>query len=166
MKERDEAISTINKAKEKIISIKRKLEEKNNQIPRLEELKEKFDNIYCMLGKKQSDLQKDLKDLSLMIDEINEKQVVLLNEKTEVMLEVIRANLPNGMEIEPENNNIKHGILKYENKYIGELKIIQENNSIIINVSVNDTKMESFLVEDELAMYTVINYIITKFNYD
>jgi hypothetical protein len=101
-----------------------------------------------------------------MIDEINEKQVVVLNEKTEVMLEVIRANLPHGMEIEPENNNIKQGTLKCENKYIGKLKIIQENNSIIIKVSVNDTKTESFPVEDELGMYTIINHIITKFNYD
>lgn len=162
--ERDEAIHTINEAKEKIISIKKKLEEKSNQLPKLEDLKEQFDNFYCLLEKKQSDIQRDLKELSSMIDEINEKQVVLLNEKKEVMLATIRANLPYGMKIEPEDNNIKEGLLKYENGYIGELKIVQENDSIITYVSVNNSK-QSFPVKDELGMYAIINYIITEFNY-
>jgi chromosome segregation ATPase len=164
--ERDEAIISINEAKEKIINIKEKLEEKNDQLPKLKDLKEQFDNIYCILGKRQTDLQKDLKELSFMIDTINEKQAVLLNERTEVMVATIRANLPNGMRIEPQNNNIKKGILTYENKNIGEIEIIQKNDCITVNVSINDFDYESFIVVDELGMYTIINYIITKFNYD
>lgn len=164
--ERDEVIVCINEAREKIIDIKKKLEEKNNEIPKLEYLKKQFDNIYFILGKKQADLQKDLKELGIMIEKIKETQALLLSEKTEVMLATIRANLPNGMRIEPKDNNIKKGILIYEKDEIGEIEITQNNYSINVNVSISDADYESFTVEDELGMYTIINYIITKFNYD
>lgn len=166
MIERDEAIAFINDAKNKIIDIKKKLEEKNDEIPKLEYLKKQLDNIYFILGKRQRELQKDIKELGMIIEKINEKQVALLTEKTHVMLTTIRANLPNGMEIEPEDNNIEKGILIYEQDEIGEIEIIPNDDSINVNISIGNSDYESFTVEDELGMYTIINYIITKFNYD
>jgi len=161
-----DAIQSINEAKDKIVSIKKKLEEKNNGIPSLEELKVQFDNIYCVLGEKRFELQKGLKGLNSTIDKIKRYQCVHLNENIVTMLEVIRANLPRGMIIEEENNSIKQGILKYEDKPIGDLKIREEDNKIIIDVSIINTKLASFHVEHVYGVYTIINHILTKFNYD
>ena len=83
--ERDEAIASINEAREKIVDIKKKLEEKNNEIPKLQYLKEQFDSIYFILGKRQTDLQRDWKDLSMIGGEIQERRVVLLSKQTELM---------------------------------------------------------------------------------
>ena len=48
---RDDAIRLINEAKEKIISIKKKIEEKSNEIPDLKCLKEQLDKVYNILAK-------------------------------------------------------------------------------------------------------------------
>lgn len=163
--QRDEAIHSINEAKDKIISIKKKMEEKNNQIPQLQCLKNQLDEVYCILGKKQNDLKEDFAALNVIIDKINEKQVVILNEKTKVMLATIRANLPKDMKIVPDNNDIREGKLTYKDVDIGKLEIKQESDNIVVKVKVNGSNPVNFPVDDELEMYTIINHIITSYNY-
>ncbi|MGV8979917.1 hypothetical protein [Clostridium sp.] len=164
---RDEAIKLINEATEKIISIREKIEEKNNEIPDLQILKRQLDEVYYMLGKKQSDIKKDFAALGIIIGKIRDKQVDILNEKTEIMLATIRANLPNDMVIIPDNNDIKEGKLTYNDAEIGKLRIKQEIDKIIVSVKINDydKNFVDFHVDDELKMYPIINHIITKFNY-
>lgn len=163
--ERDDAIRFINEAKEKIISIKKKIEEKNNEIPELKCLKEQLDKVYYILGKKQSNLRVDFIDLNVIIDKISKKQVAILNGKTRVMLATIRANLPNDMKIIPDNNDIKEGKLTFKGEDIGTLQIRQESNNIVVNIRINGSDSVDFPVEDELEMYTIINHIITSYNY-
>ncbi|MBU3102239.1 MULTISPECIES: hypothetical protein [Clostridium] len=75
------------------------------------------------------------------------------------------------MKIVPDDNNIKVGKLTYKDDYIGRLGIKQECDNIIVNVEFEDYDANcvpdsvDFPVDDELEMYPIINYIITKFNY-
>lgn len=164
--ERDDSIRYVNEAILKIGAIKKILEEKNEEIPSFKEIQEQFINIYNVLGKRQDELKKNIRELNLILDEIKESQVRKLTKKTGIMYEAIKANLPKGMGLDPVNGEIKNCILLYEGKNIGTIKIILEDDFLKALLKINDYEYEKFPVTDELAMYEIINQINVKFYYD
>lgn len=164
--ERDEFIVYVNEAIEKIQDIKKELEAKNQEIPSLIEIKKQFANIYDVLGKKQNEINNGIKDLNLLLDEIKRSQMKILNNKTDIIYETIKANLPKDMKLDPLNGDVKNCILLYDDKNIGTIEIIQEDDSLKAVLKINDYEYEKFPVTDELAMYEIINQINIKFYYD
>lgn len=164
--QRDELIGYINESIEKIQDIKEKLESKNQGISNLIEFRNQFNNIYNILCKKQNELNNSIKELNIILDEIKKSQMIILSQKTDIMYETLKANLPKSMKLDPINGDVKNCILLCEGNSIGAIEIIQEDESLKAVLKINDYKYEKFPIIDELDMYEIINQINVKFYYD
>lgn len=88
-----------------------------------------------------------------------------------MVTETIRANLPKGMDIRKNNCNgpdINLFDITYDNTIIGDIKIYSSANDdlLSVDVKIDDSNYEHFVIDNPLHVYLIINSILTKYNFD
>ena len=167
-----------------------------SELTDIDKIKRELNNIVGQLDNakkvinKIKELNEDFEEYLLRQKlEMEKRNITIIKEGKEQLLELINQNLPDAMEIRKviDNDNkliiiLKSDLnLKLDNKKnkikniifynkeeitIGDLLLIEEKEKLIINIKMQrDNNGQDFIIDNVLTVYPIVNYIITRYNY-
>ncbi|CAK7037239.1 hypothetical protein [Tissierella sp.] len=160
---RDNIITTINKARDEIISLKNDIDSNKRTIEEIREIIDKLKEIEVALKPKQKWFKEKVNSLDLILKELLEMRYDIMSDATDKMFEIIEKNLIDGMYLQIESENVRDIIFGGEK--VGSIEVLEERKpEIRIRVTVYENSDE-FDVQEPSRMYSIISFINTKFNY-
>jgi hypothetical protein len=157
-------ISLINQLEVEIDIIINTLKQDKETLDKVKYLEAKLKEVEKILNPKVNTLRNELYNVNKILNELKNIKGGLILDDIGKIYENIRRNLLNGMDlIKTENNNDR--VINFENKEVGKMKVLENNEpNVIIGVQVYD-KTEEFEITDALRTYNIISFINTNFNY-
>jgi sugar-specific transcriptional regulator TrmB len=160
---RDNIISTINKARDEIISIKSDIDSNKQVVEEIKDLIARLKQIEVALKPRQRWFKEKIDSLDLILKELLEMRFNIMLDTTHKMFEIIGKNLIDGMYLEEKEENLMD--LMFNQERIGSIEVIEDYKpDIKIRVTVFEN-FDDFDVNEPCRMYSIISFINTKFNY-
>lgn len=155
----------VNRAKEEIEKVKKNSVENKKAVDEINNLIENLKEIKNALAPKQKYLKERIDSLNLILEEVSEIKSDIILSKEYEMFKVIDKNLLDGMSLDLVEDKENKKRIEYNGKDVGSIEILAEcRPDIKIRVNVYNNSDE-FIVSDPLKMYSIISFINTNFNY-
>lgn len=161
--DRNKIIETINKVIEEIKSLKAELSSMKAETEQIKNIGIMLKQIELAINPKQKRFKDKIDSLDEALEELTQIRFNIMLSMTDIMFEIIKKNLIDGMELRDIDVNFKEIVSNKEK--VGNIKVLEENMpEIKIRVTVYESSDE-FDVYDPYRMYSIISFINTKFNY-